>query len=65
MKGKVKWSIQQFISRKQKNMLKRWLRQVEILSDIKEEMVYIFEPKIGKSLDEEEERSVEDLVDFH
>jgi hypothetical protein len=64
MKGKVKWPIQQLISRKQKQMLKRWLRQVENLSDTEEEMVYICEPEIGESLDEEEERSVEDLTDF-
>jgi hypothetical protein len=64
MKGKVKWPIQQLISRKQKKMLKRWLRQVENLSDTEEEMVYICEPKIGESLDEEEERSIEDLTDF-
>jgi hypothetical protein len=42
------------------------MRQVEDLSDTKEEMVYIYEPEIGESLDDqEEERSVEDIVDCH
>jgi hypothetical protein len=64
MKQKVKWPIQQLISRRQKQVLRRWLRQVKNLSDIEEEMVYICEPESGESLNDEEERSVEDLTDF-
>jgi hypothetical protein len=38
-------------------MLRRWLRQVEYLSDTEVEMVYICEMKYGESLNDEEESS--------
>jgi hypothetical protein len=64
MKQKVKWPIQQLISKKQKHMLRRWLRKDENLSDTEEDMVCICEPEDGENLSEEEERSTEDLTDF-
>jgi hypothetical protein len=63
MKKKVKWPIQQLISRRKKKILRRWLRQVENLRNTEEKMVYICEPEDGESLDGEE-RSTEDLIDF-
>jgi hypothetical protein len=45
-------------------MLIRWLRQVENLGDIEEDMVCIFEPEIRESLDEEENRSARDITYF-
>jgi hypothetical protein len=51
MKRKVKWPIQQLIARKQKKMLRRWLRQVENLRNTEEKMVYICEPEDGESLE--------------
>jgi len=41
--------------------LRRWLRHAENFSAI-EEMVC--EPKVGDNLNDEEERSDEDLIDF-
>jgi hypothetical protein len=64
MKRKVKWPIQQLIYRKQKKILRRWLRQVENLRNIEEEMVYVCELEDGESLSEEEEISTEDLIYF-
>jgi hypothetical protein len=61
MKMKVRWPIQQLTSRKKKQMLRRWMRQVENLNNIEEEMVYVCEPKYGESLGDEEGRSIEDL----
>jgi hypothetical protein len=61
--GKVAYPTVDF-QEGRRRYLRRWLRQVENLSDTEEEMVYICEPEIGESLDEEEERSTEDLIDF-
>jgi hypothetical protein len=44
--------------------LRRWLREIKNLSDTEEEVVYICEPEVGKSLSDEEGRSSEDLIDF-
>jgi hypothetical protein len=63
MKQKVKWPIQQLMARRQKKMLRRWLRQVEDLRNTEEEIVYLCELEIGESLNGGE-RSVEDLVDY-
>jgi hypothetical protein len=49
---------------KEEENLRRWLRHVETLSATEEEMVYICEPEVGRNLSDEEERSVEDLIDF-
>jgi hypothetical protein len=67
MKEKVKCPIRKLISRRHKKMLRRWLRrrlrQVETLSDIEEKIFYVSEPEDGEILGDEEERSVEDLID--
>jgi hypothetical protein len=65
MKQKVKWLVQQLISRRQKKVLRRWLRQVENISDREEEeMVYICRREDGENLGDEEERSTEYITDF-
>jgi hypothetical protein len=56
----AKWPVQNMLARKQQQELKKWLRYVESLSDI--EMVCICEPEVGETLDDEEERSVLDLI---
>jgi hypothetical protein len=40
--------------------MKKWLRHIEYLSDTEEEMVYIYEPKIGRHLSNEEEVRIEE-----
>jgi hypothetical protein len=40
------------------------LRQVENISGIEEEMVYVCEPKVGENMSEEEERSIEDIANY-
>ena len=63
MKKKVKWSVKRLLARGQQQLLKRWLRYVENLSDTEEEVVYACEPEIGRHLnDEEEVRSVKGLI---
>jgi hypothetical protein len=43
--------------------LRRWLREVENLSDIEEKVIHICEPNIGRNLnDEEEGKSVKGLI---
>jgi hypothetical protein len=59
--GKVAYPVVDFQRKKQ--ILRRWLRQVENLSDTEEKMVFICELEYGESLGDEEERSTEDLVD--
>jgi hypothetical protein len=60
MKKKVKWSVKRFLGRGQQQLLNRWLRYVESLRD---EVIVIYEPEIGRHLsDEEEVRSDEDLI---
>jgi hypothetical protein len=45
--------------------VRRWLREVETLSDTEEKVVYIYEPEIGKNLSvKEDKRLVRDLIDF-
>jgi hypothetical protein len=45
-------------------VLRRWLRESETLSGT-EEMVYICEPKVGESLNDEEEKISIDLINYH
>jgi hypothetical protein len=62
MKTKVKWPVKEFLAKRQRRLLKGWLRYVESLRD-EEEMVHVCEPEAGRNLsDDEEERSLEDLV---
>jgi hypothetical protein len=65
MEKKLKWPVQKFLARGQQQLLNRWLRYIENISDTEEEMVYIYEPKVGRHLNEEEEvKIVEDLINF-
>jgi hypothetical protein len=59
---KEKWHVQKLLARKQQQVVRRWLRHVENLSDTEEEMVYICEPEVGRTLSDEEERSSKDLI---
>jgi hypothetical protein len=62
---KVKWLVQKLLARKQQQELRRWLREVENLSDIEEKVIHICEPKIGRNLnDDEKKRSVRDLINY-
>jgi hypothetical protein len=64
MKTKVKWPVREMLARRQRRMLKMWLRHAEILRD-EEEMVHVCEPEAGRNLsDKDEMRSLEDLRDF-
>jgi len=63
MRKKVKWPVKILLARGQQQLLKRWLRHVENLSDTKEEMIHICEPEIRRHVsDEEEVRSNKDLI---
>jgi hypothetical protein len=60
---KEKWHVQKLLARKKQQELRRWLRELENLSDTEEELIHICEPEIGRHLsDEEEVRSDEDLI---
>jgi hypothetical protein len=60
---KVKWLVQKLLARKKQQELRRWLSELENLSDIGEEQIHICELEIGRHLsDEEEVRSDEDLI---
>ena len=62
---KAKCPVQKLLSRKQQQELRRWLRELENLSDIEEELIHICELEIGRHLsDEEEVRSDKDLIKF-
>jgi hypothetical protein len=59
-----KMAVQKLMSRRQQQMLKRWLRHAKNLSDTEEEVVHICEPETGKGLsDDEDMRSLGDLID--
>jgi hypothetical protein len=62
MKKKVKWPVKELLAKRQQRLLKKWLRYVEILSDT--ELVCIYEPEVGKTLSDEEERSISDLINY-
>jgi hypothetical protein len=61
---KVKWHVQKLLAKRQQPELRRWLREIENLSDTEEEVVYIHEPQVGITLSDEEGRSSEDLMNF-
>jgi hypothetical protein len=65
MKKKVKWSIKGLLARGQQKLINGWLKYIEHLSNTKEEMIHVCEPKTGRNLNtEEEKRSDEDLIKF-
>jgi hypothetical protein len=60
-KPKVKWPVKELMARRQRKLLRGWLRHAENL-DEPEEMVQICEPETGRILGEENEMgSAEDL----
>jgi hypothetical protein len=61
-KSKAKWSVKELMSRRQRRLLRRWLRHAEKLNR-PEERVHICEPETGRNLsdDEDEMGSAEDL----
>jgi hypothetical protein len=61
-KRKDKWHVQKLLSRRKQKMLKRWPRHAENLSDKKEELVFICELEVGKTLNEEEGQSIKGLI---
>jgi hypothetical protein len=62
-KAKVNWPVKELMARRQRRMLRGWLRHAENLDGPKE-MVQVCEPEIGRNLGEEDELgSVEDLKD--
>jgi hypothetical protein len=61
-KPKEKWPVKELMVRRQRRLLKRWLRYAENLNGPEEEMVQVCEPETGRGLDEENEMgSAEDL----
>jgi len=64
MKHKIKCLVQNLLARRQQQVLRRWLRESETLCST-EEMVYICEPKVGESLNDEEEKISIDLINYH
>jgi hypothetical protein len=64
LRKKVKWHVQELSARKQQQVVRRWLRHSENLSDTKQEMVYICEPEVGRTLSDEEGRSVKGLINY-
>jgi hypothetical protein len=57
----VKWLVQSCWPESSNTVVRRWLRHVENLRDT-EEVVHICEPKVGKTLSDEEGRSVKGLI---
>jgi hypothetical protein len=63
MKKKVKWPVKELLANGKQRLLKIWLRYAKSLSDI--ELVCICEPEVGETLNDEEERSISGLINFH
>jgi hypothetical protein len=62
-KSKVKWPVKELMVKRQRRLLRRWLRHVENLNR-PEERVQICEPETGRNLGSEDELgSAEDLKD--
>jgi hypothetical protein len=63
---KMKWPVREMLIIRYHKLLKEWLRYVETLKAIEEELVQICEPEIGESLNDLESkmRSIDDLMDY-
>jgi hypothetical protein len=62
MKTRVKWPIQELVARRHQKLLKGWLRHVENLNGLEEEMVRVCEPEARRNLSSEDGiGSAEDL----
>jgi len=60
---KEKCPVQKLLAKKKQQELRRWLRELEDLSEREEELIHTCELEIGRHLsDEEEVRSDEDLI---
>jgi len=61
----VSWPVKELMVRRQRRLLRKWLRYAKSLKATKEErMGYICEPEIGDVLNEEnDQRSLRDLID--
>jgi hypothetical protein len=46
-------------------VLKRWLRHAKNLSDTKEDMVFVCDLEVGKTLSNVEGRSVKGIINYH
>jgi hypothetical protein len=53
-KAKEKWPVKELMVRRQRRLLKRWLRYAENLKATEEKMIYHCEPETGRGLDDEE-----------
>jgi hypothetical protein len=64
---KIKWPVRELMARRQRRLLRKWLRYAENLRPIEEEeMVQVCEPEIGEIFGVENEmRSADDLKDCH
>jgi hypothetical protein len=65
-KAKVEWPVKEFMARRQRRLLRIWLRYVENLNGPKEEMVQMCEPETRRDLNDVENElgSVGDLKNF-
>jgi hypothetical protein len=64
-KSKAKWPVKELMARRQRRLLRGWLRYVENLTDHREKMVQVCEPETGDILGEENEmESAEDLKHY-
>jgi hypothetical protein len=61
-KSKVKWPVKELMVRRQRRMLRGWMRYVENLNGPEEEMVQVCEPETRRDLSEW--RSTEDLKNY-
>jgi hypothetical protein len=51
-KAKAKWPVKELMARRQRRLLKRWLRYTENLNGPEEEMVQVCEQETGRDLSE-------------
>jgi hypothetical protein len=60
---KIKWPVKELMVRRQRRLLRGWLRYAENLNGPEEEMVQVCEPETGRGLNDEENElgSAEDL----
>jgi hypothetical protein len=67
MRMKVKWLVREMLARRQRRLIRGWLRYAESLRNDEEDMVQVCEPETGRNLndDEDELRSLEELRDCH
>jgi hypothetical protein len=63
IKRKVKWHVDKLFSRREPQVLKRWLGHIEDLSETNKKN-FICKPEVREDFNEEEERSSGDLINF-